>query len=84
MTGMEMPVKYVAEMFCDRLAACKTYHKGDYKDSDPYDFFIRGKDHTIFHENSSALLEKILLILRDQGEDAAFDYIRREVLHNAK
>ena len=26
------------------------------------------------------LLEKILIVLRDQGEDAAFDYVRREVL----
>lgn len=83
MTGMEMPVKYVAEMFCDRLAACKTYHKEQYTDSDPYDFFVKGKGHTIFNEKSSALLERILLILRDEGEDAAFRYIREEVLHNA-
>ena len=27
MTGMEMPVRYVVEMFCDRVAASKTYRK---------------------------------------------------------
>ena len=27
MQGMKMPVKYVVEMFCDRVAACKTYYK---------------------------------------------------------
>ena len=25
LAGMEMPVKYVVEMFCDRMAASKTY-----------------------------------------------------------
>lgn len=35
LTGMEMPVKYVVEMFCDRMAASKTYRKGAYRNSDP-------------------------------------------------
>ena len=34
----------------------------------------------LMHPATSALLEKILLVLRDEGEDAAFDYVRREVL----
>ena len=31
-------------------------------------------------ERAAELLETILIVLRDQGEDAAFDYVRREVL----
>ena len=27
MAGMKMPVNYVVEMYCDRVAACKTYQK---------------------------------------------------------
>ena len=80
MAGMEMPVKYIAEMFCDRLAACKIYHKDTYSDADPYNYYMRGKAHTIFNEKSAEILEAMLIVLRDQGEDAAFDYIRREVL----
>ena len=35
LTGMKMPVRYVVEMFLDRIAASKVY-KGDlYKDSNP-------------------------------------------------
>ena len=65
-SGVEMPKKYVAEMFCDRLAASKTY---------------RGKDRRLLlHPNTASLLETILLTLKDEGEDAAFDYVRREVL----
>lgn len=79
--GVEMPAKYVAEMFCDRLAASKVYRGKDFSPGDPYQFFLRGKDRCLLlHPNTEALLEKILLTLRDQGEDAAFAYIRREVL----
>ena len=80
-TGVEMPKKYVAEMFCDRLAASKVYRGGDFDPGDPYKFFLRGKEkRLLMHPATSALLEKILLVLRDEGEDAAFDYVRREVL----
>lgn len=79
--GVEMPRKYVAEMFCDRLAACKVYKGKDFTPEDPYKFYERGKGRNLmFHPATSALLEKILLVLRDEGEDAAFDYVRREVL----
>lgn len=79
--GVEMPKKYVAEMFCDRLAASKVYRGRDFDPGDPYKFFLRGKQRRLLlHPNTEALLETILLTLRDQGEDAAFDYVRREVL----
>ena len=79
--GVEMPKKYVAEMFCDRLAASKVYRGKDFDPGDPYKFFLRGKEkRLLIHPATSELLEKILIVLRDQGEDAAFDYVRREVL----
>ena len=34
----------------------------------------------LLHPNTASLLETILLTLKDEGEDAAFDYVRREVL----
>ena len=39
-----------------------------------------GSDH-IMHPEVRELLEKLLYMLADEGEDATFDYIRREVLH---
>ena len=76
-----MPKKYVAEMFCDRLAASKVYRQDAFDPADPYRFFLRGKDRQLLiHPATSALLESMLLKLRDEGEDAAFDYIRREIL----
>lgn len=80
--GVEMPKKYVAEMFCDRLAASKVYQGDNYNDSHPYQFFQRGKQRQLLlHPNTEALLESILLKLRDEGEDAAFDFVRREILN---
>ena len=79
--GCKMPKKYVAEMFCDRLAASKVYRGKDFQPGDPYAFFLKGKGRRLLlHPATEALLEDILLKLRDEGEDAAFDYIRREVL----
>lgn len=79
--GVEMPKKYVAEMFCDRLAASKVYKGADFDPADPYRFFERGKGRQLLlHPATEALLESILIKLRDEGEDAAFDYVRREVL----
>lgn len=80
MTGMEMPVKYVAEMFCDRIAASRTYRRENYKDSDPYDYYMRSKDHYLVHPKTRALLEKMLISLKDNGEDETFAMIRK-VLH---
>ena len=76
-----MPTKYIAEMFCDRLAASKVYRGKSYSDGDPYRFFLWGKGRQLLlDENTSCLLESMLLKLRDEGEDAAFDYIRHDIL----
>ena len=78
---IEMPKKYVAEMFCDRLAASRVYRGAEFNCGDPYKFFLFGKNRFIMmHPNTSDLLEVILLKLRDEGEDAAFEYVKHEVL----
>ena len=79
--GVEMPKKYVAEMFCDRLAASKVYRGDKFQQGDPYQFFLKGKGRQLLiHPNTYELLEVILLKLKDEGEDATFDYIRSELL----
>lgn len=84
MGGMEMPVNYVVEMFCDRVAACQIYQKEKYTDASPWDYYAKSLDHYIIHPSTQALLEKLLLMLRDEGEERTIAYIRREVLKNSK
>ena len=64
MVGMKMPVKYVVEMFLDRIAASKVYKGRAYKDSDPLEYFVKGgTDDYIMHEDTKKLLEKLLTML---------------------
>ena len=73
---VKMPLRYVAEMFCDRVAASKIYKGRAYKDSDPIDYFMGGKDNRFIHPETSDLLEKLLRMLSEKGEKETFDYLR--------
>ena len=75
-----MPANYVAEMFCDRVAASKIYQKEKYTDASPWEYYAASADHYIIHPKTKELLERLLLMLRDKGEEATFAYIRQEVL----
>ena len=74
--GMLMPKEYVVEMFCDRVAACKIYHKEKYTDKDALDYFMLGKGHYVMHKETEELLEKLLKMLALKGEKYTFSYIR--------
>ncbi len=79
LSGMRMPERYVVEMFIDRIAASKTYMKEQYNDRRPLEYYERGLAYTILHKDSKALLEKLLYMLAEKGEDATFAYIKKEV-----
>lgn len=74
---VEMPLKYVVEMFCDRVAASKIYNPETYNDGYPLQYFLRSKGRRVIHENTSELIEELLTMLRDKGEDETFSYIRK-------
>ena len=78
-TGQKMPIRYVAEMFCDRIAACKTYLGDKSTDASPWVYFQKGKNDIPIHPETAAELEEMLRILKDEGEDAAFRYVRRRL-----
>lgn len=80
--GMKMPKKYVVEMVMDRIAACKIYMKEKYTDSKPLEYYKQGTallEDTI-HPETKELLEKLLKMLADEGEEKTFAYIRKNVL----
>ena len=79
-TPVKMPLKYVVEMFCDRVAASKTYLGDKYTDAYPLEYFERGRAHRIIHPETSDLLEELLTMLRDEGEDKTFSYIKNDLL----
>lgn len=84
MQGMKMPVNYVVEMYCDRVAACKNYQKDKYTDESALTYFTKGKKKYMMHPETQKLLEDMLSYLAQHGEKATNEYIRREILHNKK
>lgn len=85
MVGMKMPVKYVVEMFLDRIAASKIYRGAAYRDCDPLDYFLKGgRENYVMHPQTKELLEQLLVMLAEQGEEKTYAYIRNSVLKEKK
>ena len=73
---IEMPLRYVAEMVADRVAACKTYLGKDYYPGSELDYFNRAAETPLMHPNTIALLRELLTMLRDEGEEKTFAHLR--------
>lgn len=80
MEPVQMPEKYVVEMFIDRIAASKVYNKGHYTDSDPLNYYKKGKTEVFLHPCTASLLEKLLMMLEQKGERKTYRYIRKNIL----
>ena len=65
MTGMKMPIRYVAEMFIDRISASKNYQKEKYTDRSPIEYFEHGRGH---------------YLMAIKGEKATFSFVKYELL----
>ena len=77
LVGNKMPVNYVAEMLCDRIAACEVYRGKNYTSAAPMEYYEFTKKYITIHPETRALLEKLLTILKDGGEESAYAYIRK-------
>lgn len=84
MAPAPMPDKYIVEMVMDRIAACKVYNGSAYITASPLQYYLHGKEKAPLHPRTKELLEKLLYMLAEKGEEETFRYIRTEILHNAK
>ena len=82
--GNKMPVRYVVEMFIDRMAACKTYYGDDYRNDSPLNYFLKNQGHYTMHEDTMELLEKLLTMLANEGEETTLKYIKKVLLRKKK
>ena len=74
---VHMPVRYVKEMFCDRVAASKIYQGKNYTDEHPLKYFLRGYARPKMTAETADLLEEWLTMLAREGEKATFAHIRK-------
>ncbi|WP_294148432.1 DUF5662 family protein [uncultured Clostridium sp.] len=82
--GNEMPLNYLVEMVMDRIAASKVYKGDEYTDACPWEYYNRGMDYMVMHRKTRVQLEKLLLMLKDEGEEKTFDYIRKLLRHRKR
>lgn len=82
MIGMKMPKKYVVEMVMDRIAASKVYEKDAYTDRSPLEYYEKSLPGSsqLLHEETKELLECLLRMLAEEGEERTFAYIKNQVL----
>ena len=80
MAPAPMPQRYVVEMFMDRVAACKVYHKDDYTTKDPLLYYQSSKTPPPLHPKTKRQLEFLLHMLADYGEEKTYRYIRTRIL----
>lgn len=80
MEGMKMPIRYVCEMFIDRVSASKNYQKEKYTDKSALEYYEKSVDHYMIHPDTKAMLEYLLVMLSVKGEEYTYRYIKKEVL----
>lgn len=79
LVGVPMPLNYIAEMFCDRVAATIIYQKENYTNHSALDYYLTGKDHIIMHPQTRQTLEGWLIHLSNHDIDTTCAYIREQL-----
>lgn len=78
--SVHMPRRYLVEMVMDRRAACMTYQGKNYHTGAELEYYMKSRERYIMHPDTQRELEYILTLLKEQGEEATFRYIRESVL----
>ncbi len=78
--SVPMPRKYLVEMVMDRIAASKTYQGSAYTDASALLYLEGSHERLLLHPKTKQELTYILTMLRDQGEQETFRYIKESVL----
>lgn len=78
---VQMPMRYLAEMFCDRVAASKIYKKEQYDQTCPLVYFqnSNARKRGLLHPNTASELMELLEILAQHGEKVAFAELKKRV-----
>lgn len=80
--GTKIPINYMVEMFCDRVAASMIYKKDKYTDASALEYFMLNQHNYCMHQESKDLLRNLLEMCANQGLDETVMYIRKDLLKN--
>ena len=74
---IKIPIQYVKEMICDRIAASKVYLKDQYTKSSALEYLHRTYDRHEMHPETSELLKSWLELVSEKGENEAIKIIKK-------
>ena len=75
-----MPRKYLVEMVMDRRAACMTYQGSAYTDGSALAYLENSREKDLMHPRTLRELTFLLTMLKEQGEQDTFRYLKENVL----
>lgn len=75
--AIKIPINYVKEMVCDRIAASKVYLKDQYTSSSALEYFNRTYDKNEMHPETRDLLKSWLELVSEKGEYEAIKIIKK-------
>ena len=78
--SVPVPRKYLVEMVMDRIAACMVYEGKNYTPGSALNYLLRSREKTLMPPETRRQLEHILTMLRDEGKQRTFRYLREDVL----
>ena len=80
LVGIKMPINYVLEMFIDRMCASKNYEKEKYTDKSSLIYYEREKEYYVLHNETRELLELLLVMLAEKGEEETLRFIKNDII----
>ena len=75
-----VPRKYLVEMVMDRRAACKVYQGKNYHPGSELEYLERSRERMFINQETLKQLNYILTMLKEEGEEKTFRYLRKDVL----
>ena len=75
-----MPVRYVVEMFLDRIAASKVYLGDAYTSDAPLAYYENGRADELMHKDTREIIRKTASYACGRRRGNYYRYIRREIL----
>ncbi|MCH5180067.1 MAG: catalase [Erysipelotrichales bacterium] len=82
--AVKIPIKYLKEMFADRIAASRIYKGKDYTNACPYEYFVTHTAIKNMHPESSKIMGTWLMKLKNEGEKATLKYIKNNYKNKLK
>lgn len=74
---IQIPIRYLKESFCDRIAACKVYKKKAYTNQSALEYYEEKKTADVLYPTTEAVLRTWLSWLSTFGKKETFTRIKR-------